>query len=133
MREGSRANTLLLELLLVVLFFMLACTTIVEIFGQARLRSNQATVHNEAMLQAENVAEKLYNSAADEHAMTDIGFTLSGDNWTMAVDKAELQVTVSDSETESGIIRSFEIRALEGNEELFVLPVSRYLPKEVAQ
>ncbi len=132
MREGSRANTLLLELLLVILFFMLACTTIVEIFGQARMRSEQATVHNEAMLQAENIAEKLYNAADETDILTEIGFARSGDIWSMTVENAELQVNVSDRETEAGLIRSFEISATEGDTELFMLPVSRYLPKEVA-
>ena len=36
MREGGRANALLVELLLVILFFMLSATTIVELFAGAK-------------------------------------------------------------------------------------------------
>ena len=44
MREGSRANALLVELLLVILFFMLGASVLVQVFASSRHKSIQARV-----------------------------------------------------------------------------------------
>ena len=49
MREGHRANALLVELLLVILFFMLGSTTLVQIFADAKHKSMQARAMNVAI------------------------------------------------------------------------------------
>ena len=51
MKHSNRANSLLLELLLVILFFMLASVTLVEMFGAARGKSNEARAIGSALLE----------------------------------------------------------------------------------
>ena len=42
MKEGSRANALLVELLLVIFFFMIAAAILVQVFADAKLKSRTA-------------------------------------------------------------------------------------------
>ena len=62
MREGGRANALLVELLLVILFFMLSATTIVELFAGAKHKTVQARATSEAIMEAQNIADDLYGA-----------------------------------------------------------------------
>ena len=64
MKEGSRASALLVELLLVILFFMISAAILVQVFANARLKSRTAKATNASMLEAQNIAEDLY--AADD-------------------------------------------------------------------
>ena len=49
MKKHSSANILLIELVLVILFFLLCASTIVEMFGTARLKSEFARKSSQAM------------------------------------------------------------------------------------
>ena len=62
MKERSRANTLLIELLLVIFFFMCSAGILVQVFANAKLKSKEAHVINASMLEAENIAEELYHT-----------------------------------------------------------------------
>ena len=59
MKERSRANTLLIELLLVIFFFMCSAGILVQVFANAKLKSKEAHVINASMLEAEKIAEEL--------------------------------------------------------------------------
>ena len=59
MREGSRANALLVELLLVIFFFMVSAAILAQVFADAKLKSRTAHATNAAMLEAQNIAEDL--------------------------------------------------------------------------
>ena len=48
MKKHSTANILLMELLVVILFFMLCVSTLVEVFGAARSKSIFARAENAA-------------------------------------------------------------------------------------
>ena len=60
MKQRSRANALLIELVLVIFFFMLGSTVLVRLFADARHRTIQARATNVSMAAAQNVAEELY-------------------------------------------------------------------------
>ena len=60
MKEGSRANALLVELLLVIFFFMISAAILVQVFADAKLKSRTAHATNASMLEAQNIAEDLY-------------------------------------------------------------------------
>ena len=49
MKKHGTANVLLIELALVILFFMLCVSVIVEVFGGARLASREARSRTEAI------------------------------------------------------------------------------------
>ena len=79
MREGHRANALLVELLLVILFFMLGATTLVELFAGAKHKSLQARATNLGIMEAENVADDLYGAEDPDAVLQELGFTKEND------------------------------------------------------
>ena len=57
MKNHSHSDALLVELLIVVLFFMLASTVLLQLFTAARTQSQRAEDLSEATLLAQNLAE----------------------------------------------------------------------------
>ena len=132
MREGSRANALLVELLLVIFFFMIAAAILVQVFADARMKSRTAYATNAAMLEAENIAEDLYVSENPDEVLDNYGFITGDSGWMLQRDGYLLKVTFREEETESGILKSYDISGLDGAKVLLTLPSTRYIPKEVS-
>ena len=132
MREGHRANALLVELLLVILFFMLGATTLVELFADARHKSLQARATNMAIMEAENIADDLYGAEDPDKVLAELGFTQENETWTLEKDEYTLTVTGEEEAAEAGVLRKYTISATGDGKDLFSLPSTRYLPKEVS-
>ena len=132
MKEGSRANALLVELLLVIFFFMLSSAILVRIYGDAKLKSRTAYATNATMLEAQNIAEDLYAADDAEAVMAKYGFTAKDGGWVLEKDGYSLKITYSEKETTSGVLRTYAISGLEGENTLLTLPSTRFIPKEVS-
>ena len=132
MKDTHRSNTLLLELLIVILFFMLALTTIVEIFANARTQSRHATARTEAVTIVQNLADEVYLSDDPEKVMTAYGMTGKNGQWTYEADNFTLTAEQTDEQKESGILRRMTFSVVSMGEELFSMPCDRYIP-EVSQ
>ena len=132
MREGHRANALLVELLLVIFFFMLGATTLVELFAGAKHKTLQARATNVAIMEAENIADDLYGADDPEKVLADLGFTKADGQWTLEAKEYILTVTEKEEEAEAGVLRTFTISGTGDGKDLFSLPSTRYLPKEVS-
>ena len=132
MREGGRANALLVELLLVILFFMLSATTIVELFAGAKHKTIQACATSTAITEAENIADDLYGTDDPDAVLTGLGFCETDGVWTLEEAEYTLTVTGKEEDTEAGVLRTFTVSATGDGKELFSLPSTRYLPKEVS-
>ena len=132
MKEGSRANALLVELLLVIFFFMIAAAILVQVFADARMKSRIAYATNAAMLEAENIAEDLYVAENPDEVLENYGFITEDGEWTLKRDGYLLKVTPREEETESGILKNYDISGLDGDKVLLTLPSTRYIPKEVS-
>ncbi len=130
MKNGSRANALLIELLIVILFFMFAATTLVELFGLARQRSQRAETATEAVLEAQNTAELLYDAEDTDACLTEMAFEHGENAWTLEKDGYTLRVTEENQETEAGVLRTMHVAAEYKGETLVSLPSTRYLEKE---
>ena len=132
MREGHRANALLVELLLVIFFFMLGATTLVELFAGAKHKTLQARATNVAIMEAENIADDLYGSDDPEATLQELGFAEADGVWTLETKEYTLTVTRQDEEAEAGTFRKFTINGTGDGKDLFSLPSTRYIPKEVS-
>ena len=64
MVKHNRQNTLLMEILIVVLFFALCSTVILNVFVGAHNQSARAGAQADALIAAQSLADRLY--AADE-------------------------------------------------------------------
>ena len=132
MKEGSRANALLVELLLVIFFFMISAAILVQVYADAKLKSKTAHATNFSMLEAQNVAEDLYSAEDPDAVLAEYGFTADGEGWTVEKDGYQLRVTLKEEETDAGTLRTYSISGLEGDKTLITLPSTRYIPKEVS-
>ncbi len=132
MKEGSRANALLVELLLVIFFFMLSAAILVQVYADAKLKSRTAHATNYSMLEAQNIAEDLYASDSPAAVLDDYGFSENDGVWTLEKEGYLLKVTYREEETASGILRTYDIAGIEGEKTLLTLPSTRFIPKEVS-
>ena len=132
MREGGRANALLVELLLVILFFMIGSTTLVELFANAKHRTIQARATNTAIMEAQNIADDLYGADDPDAVLKALGFSEADGVWTLEEDEYTLKVTQQEEAAEAGVLRTFTVSATGDGADLFSLPSTRYIPKEVS-
>ena len=132
MKSGSRANAVLVELLLVIFFFMLSSAILVQLYADAKLRSRTAEATNSSMLEAQNIAEDLYATDDPEAVLTEYGFTEQDGVWVQEKKGYTLKVTPRIEETESGLLRTYDVSGLEGDKVLLTLPSTRFIPKEVS-
>ena len=84
------------------------------------------------IMEAENIADTLYGSDEPEAALKELGFTEADGVWTLAQREYTLTVTQSEEAAEAGTLRIFRISGTGDGKELFSLPSTRYLPKEVS-
>ena len=132
MKEGSRANALLVELLLVIFFFMISAAILVQVFADAKLKSRTAHATNASMLEAQNIAEDLYAAEDPDAMLNAYGFTSKDGALILERDGYFLKVTVREQETEAGVLRTYDVSGVEGDKTLLTLPSTRYIPKEVS-
>ena len=134
MKQRSRANALLIELVLVIFFFMLGSTVLVRLFADARHRTIQARATNDSIAAAQNVAEELYGAEDPEEWLAANGFAAAeaDKTWTLADKEYTLYVTETSEETKGGTIRTFTVSSTGDGKQLFTFPSTRYLPKEVS-
>ena len=128
MKTESRSSALLTELLIVVAFFLLASTVLLQVFAAARERSAQAERISAAVAEAQNVADSMYAGADSEETLRALGFTDSGETWTR--DDGDFLLTVTEERTEEagGVMlhRSVSAAAPDG-ELLLTLPCSEWM------
>lgn len=133
MKKHSTANILLMELLVVILFFMLCVSTLVEIFGLARNKSLFARAENAAMLRIENLESALQGAEDFEAELTKNGFEKAEEGWALKEENFILRLAEEEEKTEAGTLRTFLFKAEQINgEPLFELPTVKYIPGEVS-
>ena len=132
MKNRSRANALLVELLLVIFFFMISAAILVQVFADAKLKSRTAKATNASMLEAQNIAEDLYAAEDPDAVLKSYGFTAEDGGWVLEQDGYLLKVTLQEEATETGELRTYEIAGVKDGETLLTLPSTRFIPKEVS-
>ena len=132
MKEGSRANALLVELLLVIFFFMISAAILVQVFADAKLKSRTAHATNASMLEAQNIAEDLYAAEDPDAVLNAYGFAEKDGAMILEKDGYFLKVTIREQETESGVLKTYDVSGVEGDKTLLTLPSTRFIPKEVS-
>ena len=125
MKNHSHSNALLVELLIVVLFFMLASTVLLQLFTTARTQSQRAEDLSEATLLAQNLAESC--QAGDSLA----GFPVSSDG-RISFPGSSLTASVESTSqpTDAGILTYTTIAIYAGDDLIYTLPSAHY--EEVA-
>lgn len=123
MRSG---NALLVELLIVVMFFMLTTTVLLEVFTKAdsfSLRSELLTV---SMVEAQNVADRLYAAEDPDALLMSLGFESKNGTWVLEKESYQMEAVITPEVEDSGVFRRQLIRVVSDGEEIYSLPCSRW-------
>lgn len=131
MGKQNQLRTLLVEILIVVLFFALSATTLLEVFVGARNQSVRAEITNEALFDAQNLADQLYSAQDAEALLAGKGFTREQDAWRLKKGAYDLTVTLTEERLPGGVLRGARVCAQYGGQTLLTLPGARYMPEEV--
>ena len=131
MGRSNQSNTLLVEIMIAVLIFAGCATVVLDAFVITRNQSRQAGIYNNALTEAQNIADRLYVFGDFAATLEEAGFEQDEQGWTREEAEYTMRVTASQEERDAGVMLSAEVRAYERDEVLFTLPCLRYIPGEV--
>lgn len=126
MRSGNRSNALLVELLIVVMFFMVSATVLLQVFSTARSQSALSDKLISASNAAQTAADRLYAAKDAESTLTEMGWTQENDLWKLPGDDFDLIVSISREQQPFGELLRYQVRAISGGQTLVELPGARY-------
>lgn len=126
MRSRPKSSALLMELLIVILFFMIASMILIRVFAAARLQSEKAEMITDSLSEAQNVADRLYVSEEPEILLESLGFSSQNGVWVRDSGKYRMEALIAEERDEAGIFRRQEVRVISEDEMLFSLPCSHW-------
>ena len=127
MKSRSRSNLLLVEILIAILFFMLASRVLVQLFASAHRQSVRSGVEAAALSEAQNVADTVAAAEDADAALEEMGFGSYHGVWTRSYGDYTLMVDCGSVEAGEGALRQGEVKAFYGRgEEIISLPYARY-------
>lgn len=125
--RNSRGNMLLIELVIVLIFFSLSQAVILQVFGMAQRKTEQSRVTNAALAMAQDVADALCFADSPDDALLSMRFAGADGRYVYdGGDGFDLYADVGREETGAGAMLTVSLRAVRGDRELFVLPAARY-------
>lgn len=130
--KSYKGNMLLIELVIVILFFSLSQVVIVQVFSEAQRKTVNTTWLNTALAQAEDTVERLAKEEKPDEALKAMGYEQDGEDYVYReVSGVELVATIHRLTQPAGEMVRVEISARQGDAELFVLPSLQYFATEV--
>ena len=126
MKSANKSNALLVELLIVVMFFMMSATVLLQVFSMARSQSALSGKLIQASNAAQSAADRLYAAQDAESLLTEMGWTREEDLWRLPGDDFDLTVSISREEQPFGELLRYQVRAASKGQTLLELPVARY-------
>ncbi len=126
MKSGNRSNALLVELLIVVMFFMLSSTVLLQVFSTARSQSALSGKLNQALNAAQSMADRLYAVNDAESMLTEMGCIQEEGLWRLPGDDFDLTVAISSDQQPFGELLRYRVQAVSDGQTLVDLPAARY-------
>ncbi len=126
MKSGNRSNALLVELLIVVMFFMLSSTVLLQVFATARNQSGKSGMLTRAVNEAQSMADRLYAADDAKSLLTEIGCTLEDGQWRLPGNDFDLTIAVDSEQYPCGELLRYRVQAVRDGETLVDLPAARY-------
>lgn len=143
MKNYRRSNPLLAEIIIILLFFSLCACVLVSVFGSAHSTSQNALGQEQALLRAQDLAERFKLSAlpaadflaqegfSTDAVLPDRSFEALEGAWIKYESFSGLEYLFSaQPESESALLEGFSLKLWEGKRDkgqaaLFTLPVVR--------
>ena len=130
--KNYKGNMLLIELVIVILFFALSQVVIVQVFAETQRKSVGTARLNSSLVYAESILELLCNEERPEDALLQAGFVENGGFYAYTQSSGVgFTARVSRLHHHSGTLVSVELIAQYGEVTLFNLPSTQYFAEEV--
>ncbi len=132
MRSGNRSNALLVELLIVVLFFMLSAIVLLQVFSKARNLDDRAEALADATAMAQDIADRLSAAEDPEAALAAMGFAAAATGvrpvtWFLERDGLRFTVVTGEEPQPAGALLRCTVTVYGAEKEpLLTLPAARY-------
>lgn len=126
----SRANVLLIEIMLVLLFFALASTVLVRVFAGAYNLSSRAGDIGTALYEAQSAAEILSQAGDVRTAAQNAGFISTEHGYEKQCGNLLLCAVVYEEPAYAGQMRTGSVQVLDGDTVLCAPAIARYIPGE---
>lgn len=135
MNNARKPNAMLIELVIVILFFAISAGIVLQLFAAAGNRSIENTMEASAVLYAEDAAEQfLASPLAVEEYFAQAPWIATEDGHQMQLEAGGRALTLTaraaQEEISTGILDSLQITVDNGNRTIVELPVVRYTQKE---
>ena len=128
-----QGNILLIELLIVILFFSQSQVVMVRVFASAHEKSRSSVQLRHAMMACQDIAEQLSISEDPDALLLQLDFNGENGSYFRCDENGfDLYVHCQQEETEAGSLLRSTITAQKDDKEILSLPVSLYVPKEGA-
>ena len=130
MKKNYKGNMLLIELVIVILFFSLSQVVIVQVFAEAQRRTNSNARMNDALMQTESLIERLTGNEEAEVVLQGLGFEGEAGVYVFAGEGYDIEAGVRRLRQSAGDLVTVEFTARQGDEEMFTLPSVQYFSQE---
>ena len=130
MKSRNRSNALLVELLIVIMFFMLAATVLIQVFSAAEKQSRDSGQMIQLLNQAQNLADRLYDAEKPDSFLSEEGFASADNAWIRTESGSQItaRVTITEQPADAGKMRYYKVSFLNAqNEVLITLDNAKYL------
>lgn len=127
MNRNNRTNTLLVELMIVILFFALSVSVLVKMFSAAYTLSDVADVETRSLSVAQNIADEM-KAATDAGAyLAENGFSQEGNRYSAEIEEYTIAVTLNEPRPSApGILTEAALTVIYDDKELFTLDCTKY-------
>lgn len=129
--KNYKGNSLLIELIIVLLFFALSQTVVVSMFAASNEKAEKSNILSSALIFSESIAERLCIEENPDTVLLENGFA-GGDGMYTYTDPHgfDVQITLRRENKVAGEMMYIDVTALHEGNNLFTLPVQNYMPKE---
>jgi len=125
--RDHRSNTLLVEIVIVILFFALAQTVVLQVFARAQQINRNAVILNHALMRAEDAAETLAAGDDAEEALVSLGFAADREAYGLTDEEGyRLAASINRLTQAEGVLTTVELTAYRDDTLLFTLPAVQY-------
>lgn len=127
MKKSTGMNALLIELVIVLFFFILSFSVLAQVYAHAYITENQAALQSEALFEAQNVSARLRAGTNPESVLADAGFEKTESYWQKDFEDYRMRVQCEAQEREAGVYYRMTVLAGTEEQEFFALPSSVYV------
>ncbi len=125
MKRSHGNNAVLIELVIVLFFFILSFAVLAQIFAGAYVTEERAQLQTRALHEARNMNALLY-------AAEDRSSFLSDREGQWAYDGFDLSVSLETEKTAVGTLERWQVKVLQEGQEMFSLPGACYVGEVVS-